>query len=425
MKKKGFSLMLAASLALMLPNIWAFAAQQNAGLSSTGTVGDAFEIQGEEGNKSLALPDCPDVENTPFLHVRNMIPGTSIVKIRVKRLSDLQKTSGKLKEGVDVFKLFSSDLLKDDNPIAGVSLKAVMNPTREEFVRCGRDMNLTKIKEGWAFWEGPKSMGCDRKNKLNNLYEIGVELQANDTKEKYMVVVNRNVCDESSLDLLPKLPPNNMGKNYATSAMSMHDPDENVQKGMKKDENGIQKVRLLECPDLSGVTEVYVRNTIPGTKITRIRVLPFSEYNPLTDSFKGFESSGVDILAPNETIPAISYRELYTDAHGKACGTKVNFNDTGLKETCDQNSMQAMYLMHFTLEDKQGRKWAVEFTRNICDESLIDLAPGISAKPETDFSARRVIDQEVEFGRKEPANRTSGEPSKAGPSANKDVDISF
>jgi hypothetical protein len=107
-------------------------------------------------------------------------------------------------------------------------------------------------------------------------------------------------------------------------------------------------------------------------------VRPLSKYTPNRDansSFVGFTGYGVDLLKPNQEIATTTVTDIQKGAEN-ACGAHVDFDGTGLKETCEGNALQAVYEVRARLETKDGKAYAVTLTRNICKESLINIMAG-------------------------------------------------
>lgn len=133
---------------------------------------------------SGATPDCETTSGEPKLLLRNLIEGTSVTEVRVRPISDYNrasKTFATTAKGVNI----------SDKPIPGKPLASVLGTAAG---RCGIPINFAKFDF---------RSDCP-KNKMQNLYEVTLNMQRNE--QKYTLTLTKNVCEETMLDVLPGVP---------------------------------------------------------------------------------------------------------------------------------------------------------------------------------------------------------------------------
>jgi hypothetical protein len=59
-------------------------------------------------------------------------------------------------------------------------------------------------------------------------------------------------------------------------------------------------------------------------------------------------------------------------------GLPVSFGRFGYKKTCSSDKIENLYQMTAYME-RAGRKYTVTLTKSVCDETMVDLLPGIPA----------------------------------------------
>jgi hypothetical protein len=174
------------------------------GLSATGNNGDIYGSNLKEADKAAApllIPDCPSTDSTPFLWLRNTIPGTQVTSVVVAPITedgDHVATASKL--------LFTKNIIGDD-PVSGVPLNKILNATNQLTIRCGVPLDFTQIAQpsvwGVFGYQKSRSIGCDPTDKLKNIYKIGITMSVVATGDEYKLLTWHNVCDESMLEIVP------------------------------------------------------------------------------------------------------------------------------------------------------------------------------------------------------------------------------
>ena len=183
------------------------------------------------------------------------------------------------------------------------------------------------------------------------MYQMTVYMER--AGRKYTLTLTKNVCDETMLDLVPGTPSDDSDKIPACEGVSGTTPD---------------------CETTAGEPKLLMRNLIEGTTVTTVRVRPISDYDQGSKTFvtapKGVNISSKPIAGKplNSVVGTAACR----------CGTPINFAKFDFRADCPKNKMQNLYEMTVGMQ-RGEQKYTVTLTKNVCEETMLDLLPGIPA----------------------------------------------
>jgi len=137
-----------------------------------------------------------------------------------------------------------------------------------------------------------------------------------------------------------------------------------------------------DCQSTANQPVLLIRNLIEGTTITGLYAKPYSDYNERAEHFLSLGSliGGQVNLLGSRTLKGKKLDEILgtDDDNPGRCGYPVNFGQFGYRKTCSKDKIENLYQMTINLE-RSGRKYTVTLTRNVCDETMLDILPGIPA----------------------------------------------
>lgn len=302
---------------------------------------------GLSGSTTPPTPDCQATAGQPLLLVRNLIEGTTVTGVYAKPYSDYnEKTDAFLSVGslwAGNSNLLGSRVLK------GKKLGEILGTDDDNPGRCGFPINLGQF--GYR-----KACSSD---KIENLYQISVHMERDG--RKYTVTLTKNVCDETVIDLVPGMPSDGSDKIAAGQGLSGTTPD---------------------CETTVGVPKLLTRNLIEGTTITSVRARPITDYNQQSKTFianpKGANVIGKPI--PGKPLDSVA-------APRNNCGVPINFGKFDFRTDCPKSKFQNLYEMTVNLQ-RGDKNYTVTLTKNVCDETMLDVLPGIPATNQQEVSTK-------------------------------------
>jgi hypothetical protein len=299
----------------------------------------ADQGSGLSGATKPPTPDCQSTANQPVLLIRNLIEGTTVTGIYAKPYSDYnERTGGFLSVGSLVggqVNLLGSRVLK------GKKLDDILGTDDDNPGRCGFPVNFGQF--------GYKKV-CSP-DKIENLYQMTVHVERDG--RKYVATLTKNVCDETMLDLVPGMPSDNSDKLAPGQGLSGATPD---------------------CETTTGEPKLLMRNLVEGTTVTGVRARPISDYNR---GSKEFVTTAKGVNISDKPIPGKPLNSVLGTGAGR-CGTPINFAKFDFRADCAKDKIQNLYEMTVNLQ--QGdKKYTATLTKNVCDETMLDILPGIPA----------------------------------------------
>ena len=295
---------------------------------------------GLSGAATPPTPDCQSTANTPILLIRNLIEGTTVTGLYAKPYGDYNERTQTF---LSVGSLIGGQVnLLGSRTLKGKKLDEVLGSDDDNPGRCGFPVNFGQF--------GYKKT-CS-KDKIENLYQMTVYLERGG--RKYTATLTKNVCDETMLDLVPGMPSDDSDKLAAGDGISGTTPD---------------------CETTAGEPKLILRNLIEGTTVTAVRVRPISDYDR---SSKAFITAPRGVNISSKPIPGKPLNSALGTGAGR-CGTPINFAKFDFRSDCPKNKMQNLYEMTINME-RGTQKYMVTLTKNVCDETMVDLIPGIPAE---------------------------------------------
>ena len=295
---------------------------------------------GLSGGTTPPTFDCQSTANQPVLLIRNLVEGTTVTGLYAKPYSDYNERTERF---LSVGSLIGGQVnLLGSRTLKGKKLDEVLGTDDDSPGRCGFPVNFGQF--GYRKTCSP--------NKIENLYQMTVYMERN--YRKYTVTLTKNVCDETMLDLVPGMPTDDSDKIPAGDGVSGTTPD---------------------CETTAGEPKLLMRNLIEGTTVNAVRVRPISDYNQASKSFITVPK-GVNISS--KPIPGKPLNSVLGTASAR-CGTPINFAKFDFRADCPKNKMQNLYEMTVNMQ-RGEQKYTVTLTKNVCDETMLDLLPGTPAE---------------------------------------------
>jgi hypothetical protein len=295
---------------------------------------------GLSGATNPPAPDCPSTASLPILLIRNLIEGTVVTGLYAKPYSDYNERAERF---LSVGSLVGGQVnLLGSRTLRGKKLDEILGTDDDNPGRCGFPVNFGQF--GYRKTCGP--------DKIENLYQMTVYLER--AGRKYTITLTKNVCDETMFDLVPGTPSDDPDKLAPGQGLSGATPD---------------------CESTAGEPKLLLRNLIEGTTVTAVRVRPVSDYDRATKTFITVPK-GVDISS--KPIPGKPLNSVLGAEAGR-CGTPINFAKFDFRPDCAKDKMQNLYEMTVNLQ-RGEQKYAVTLTKNVCDETMLDIVPGIPAE---------------------------------------------
>ncbi len=294
---------------------------------------------GLSGGTTAPTPDCQSTANQPILLIRNLIEGTTVTGVYAKPYSDYNERAERF---LSVGSFLGGQVnLLGSRTLKGKKLDEVLGTDDDNPGRCGFPVNFGQF--GYK-----KTCSSD---KVENLYQMTVYMER--SGRKYTVTLTKNVCDETMLDLVPGMPSDDSDKIAAGLGISGTTPD---------------------CETTAGEPKLLMRNLIEGTTVTTVRVRPISDYDR---GAKTFITAPKGVNISSKPIPGKPLNGVLGSAGGR-CGTPINFAKFDFRADCPKNKMQNLYEMTVNMQ-RGDKNYAVTLTKNVCDETMLDLLPGIPA----------------------------------------------
>ncbi len=301
---------------------------------------DADQAPGLSAATTPATPDCRSTANQPVLLIRNLIEGTTVTAVYAKPYSAYNRQTHVF---LSLGSLIGGQVnLLGARTLKGKKLEEVLGTDDDNPGRCGFPVNFGQF--GYS-----KTCSAD---KIENLYQMTVYIER--AGRKYTLTLTKNVCDETMLDIVPGTPTDNSDKIAAGEGVSGETPD---------------------CESTAGEPKLLLRNLIEGTTVTAVRVRPITDYNRGTKSFLT-APRGVNISS--KPIPGKPLSSVLGTGTGR-CGTPINFAKFDFRSDCSQDKMENLYEMTINMQ-RGEQKYTVTLSRNVCDETMLDLVPGIPAE---------------------------------------------
>ncbi|MGB9026309.1 MAG: hypothetical protein ACLQKK_00695 [Rhodomicrobium sp.] len=295
---------------------------------------------GLSGGTTPPTPDCQSTANEPVLLIRNLVEGTTVTGVYAKPYSDYNERAQRF---LSVGSLIGSQVnLLGSRILRGKKLDAILGTDDDNPGRCGFPVNFGQFGYNKA---------CSR-DKVENLYQMTVYIERG--LKKYTVTLTKNVCDETMLDLVPGIPSDNSDKIAPGDGLSGSTPD---------------------CETTAGEPKLLLRNLVEGTTITAVRVRPISDYDRTS---KSFVTTPKGINISSKPIPGKPLNSVLGNAGGR-CGTPINFAKFDFRPDCSKDKMQNLYEMTVNMQ-RGDQKYTVTLTKNVCDETMVDILPGIPAE---------------------------------------------
>jgi hypothetical protein len=290
----------------------------------------AQDVMGVSAGTIPPTPDCQSTTNQPVLLVRNMIEGANITSIYAKPYSAYNEKTGMFLS-TGSFLGGQMNLLKD-RVLKGKKPDAFLGGDDDSLSRCGFPINFG----AYGF---RKDCSAD---KVENIYQVAVNLERGD--KKYTLTLTKNVCDESLLDIVAGVPTDNSDKVVGPGVSGA----------------------IPDCEVTKGEPKLLFRNYIQETEISAVRARPISDYNRQSHQFM---TTAKGVLVNTKPIPTIK---------DGSCGYPVNFGKYDFRSDCPSDKMQNLYEMTVTMK-RGDANYDLLFTRNVCDETTVDIMPGVPA----------------------------------------------
>ena len=295
---------------------------------------------GLSGGTTPPTPDCQSTANVPVLLVRNLIENSVVTGIYAKPYSDYSSSSQRF---MSLGSLVGGQVnLLGSRNLKGKKIDSVTGTDDDNPGRCGFPVNFGQF--GYR-----KTCSAD---KIENLYQMTVYLEREG--KKYTVTLTKNVCDETMLDLVPGMPSDNSDK---------------IPAGM-----GMSGAATPDCETTAGEPKLLLRNLVEGTVVASVRVRPISDYDRASKTFLT-APKGVNISS--KPIPGKPLGSVIGSGGGR-CGTPINFAKFDFRPDCSKDKMQNLYEMTIGMQ-RGEQKYTVTLTKNVCDETMADILPGIPA----------------------------------------------
>ena len=312
-----------------------------AALLIAGSIGaraqDANQAPGLSGGTTPPTPDCQSTASQPVLLIRNLIEGATVTGLYAKPYSDYNERTQTF---LSVSSMIGGQVnLLGSRTLKGKKLEDVLGTDDDNPGRCGFPVNFGQF--GYRKVCSP--------DKIENLYQMTVYMER--AGRKYKLTLTKNVCDETMLDIVPGTPSDDSDKIPAGEGLSGSTPD---------------------CESTAGEPKLLMRNLIEGTTVAAVRVRPISDYNRGSKSFMT-APKGVNISS--KPIPGKPLNSVLETVAGR-CGMPINFAKFDFRRDCAPNKMQNLYEMTVNLQ-RGEKKYTVTLTKNVCDETMLDLLPGI------------------------------------------------
>jgi hypothetical protein len=295
---------------------------------------------GLSGATTPATPDCQSTANQPILLIRNLIEGTTVTALYAKPYSDYNERTQTF---LSVGSLIGGQVnLLGSRTLKGKKLDEVLGTDDDNPGRCGFPVNFGQF--GYK-----KTCSSD---KIENMYQMTVYMER--AGRKYTVTLTKNVCDETMLDLVPGMPSDDSDKIPTGQGVSGTTPD---------------------CETTAGEPKLLMRNLIEGTTVSAVRVRPISDYDR---GSKAFITAPKGVNISSKPIPGKPLSSVVGTVAGR-CGTPINFAKFDFRPDCSKDKMQNLYEMTVNMQ-RGEQKYTVTLTKNVCDETMLDLVPGIPAE---------------------------------------------
>ncbi len=163
-----------------------------------------------------------------------------------------------------------------------------------------------------------------------------------------------------------------------------------------------------DCQSTANQPILLIRNLVEGTVVTGLYAKPYSAYSERAEGFLSVGSlfGGQVNLLGSRTLKGKKLGEtLGTDDDNPGrCGFPVNFGQFGYRKTCSPDKIENLYQMTVYLE-RTGRKYTVTLTKNVCDETMLDLVPGMPSDDSDKIAAGQGLS-----GTTPDCESTAGEP---------------
>jgi len=310
-----------------------------AGMLATGACAQAELPIGLSGGTTPPTPDCSATLGQPVLLVRNLIEGATLTGIYVKPYSDYSESTGRF---LSVGSFVGGQInLLGNRQLQGKKTEAILGDDDANPGRCGTPINFGAF--GYR-----KTCSADL---VENLYQITAYFERGG--KKLTVTATRNVCDETMLDFIPGVPSDDSDKVAPGAGLSGATPD---------------------CETTAGTPKLQLRNLIDGSTITNVRTRPISDYNRVAKAFTSLPK-GAPISSKSIAGKPISSTVGSTSGR---CGTPINFGQFDFRTDCPANKLQNLYEMTVTIQ-RGDKTYATSYVRNVCDETMLDIAPGTPA----------------------------------------------
>jgi hypothetical protein len=334
-----------------------------------GIAGSLVASAQDAGSSGLsgAVPDCPSKNGTPFMSVRNLIPNTRITKIVALPMNSyvyhptLQRGVFE-SAAVQAIKTFGLSVLKRQLTSDEVSSLAGGDGNDPN---CGSDLDFS-IKA--PFYGNLYPNKCSE-NDYENIYQLTIEIEKNSDRQTHTITMIKNICTETMLDLLPGTPTDDF----------IQDPKERL-----------SAPTVDDCSSTNGQLSLAVRNLIPDTKVIDIKARSYSNFDfqkhewdtayakegrrVLNKSFKNEAlKGGIDGVDPSATITRVpGSKQGY-------CGSIVSLARGDDTSTCDadkDNKWNNVFEFAVILQRKDGSKFKVNYTKDACRETVLDITQG-------------------------------------------------
>ena len=134
-----------------------------------------------------------------------------------------------------------------------------------------------------------------------------------------------------------------------------------------------------ECQSTANQPVLLIRNLIEGTTVTGLYAKPYSDYNERTQTFLSVGSliGGQVNLLGSRTLKGKKLEDILgtDDDNPGRCGFPVSFGQFGYRKVCSSDKIENLYQMTVYME-RSGRKYKLTLTKNVCDETMLDIVPG-------------------------------------------------
>ncbi|PWU21116.1 MAG: hypothetical protein C5B49_03115 [Bdellovibrio sp.] len=335
-----------------------------------GTSAFATEVEAENSGLSGEIRDCPSKEKIPFMSVRNLIPDsrvTSIVAVPMSgyKYSEGQKVGMFLSVVAQYIMAQKISVLK--KPVPGESMESLKGEEGDE-PNCGSDMSFS-----YSAWFGevyPKTCSI---NQWENIYQLTVTIEKNKDRQPHTITMTKNICTETMFDILPGTPTDDTGSiDYRSRISAPHVDD---------------------CPSTNGKLQLNVRNLIPETRVVDVKARSYANFNFETKTWdsafakegrkvlnKSFKNE--DLKAGIESVDPASVLKKSGDAKNGYCGVPMHLVRGNDSDDCDadhDNKWNNVFELVFTLQRPDGSLYSVNYTRDACRETVLDITQGTPA----------------------------------------------